>query len=538
MKTAAKHLTMKNFSLLSLFGALTAMAATPLWSAAPQEDEAADAAPTEVDTDADKYVAVIGGDIHTGTGAVLRGATMLVRNGKIRRIGHDIYIPEAAKVVHAHGYSIYPGMVALSASSRITDGTLSADVDDVESGIAAAEMGDGADADVTVEDWVEDWDQDFETTQAFDEAALRASDSYDPFSSFMVLTLAAGITSVESSNLPLKLRRDKLDDVVMGDGGAVNFNWGSPDARRSTAEDFKKAAAYLREYRAWEAAGDKEAKEPSRRGINSGAIKVLRGEGRAKFSADVAHDLLGIARLAQTYGFRPIIDGCREGWIVADELGRAGVSAIVQPRERRPKPDELMVGPAGSSIENAAILHKSGVQVAVKAMNGNVDLSGIAGRDLLALSIDAGFAVRGGLSEAAALQAVTIVPARILGVDHLVGSLEVGKDADFVITDGDLLHYETHVQLAFVLGEVAYEKNEELYYAHIRPRPKILITDGLKPAETAKDGDEATPPVEEPAPGDDPAPEDTPKPEDEPKPGDDPKPEDEPKPEVPPAQAA
>lgn len=464
------------------------------------EDEAKK---TEVDTKDDKYLAVVGADIYTGTGEVLRGATMLVRNGQIRRLGHDIYIPEQAKVVHAHGYRIYPGMVALSASSRIIEGSLSAEPNDTDG--AADATGDPLDN----PDWIGALGDEFDPFQEEGGAATRTGvhDSYDPFGQFLVLTLAAGITTIEQGDTPIRLRRDELDDVVLAEGVLVGFNWGSPDARRGTTEDFTKAAAYLREYRAWEAKGDKSVKEPSRRGINSGAVKVLRGDARAKFSADSANDLLGIARLAQRFGFRPVINGCREGWVVADELGRAGVTAIVQPRERRAK-DELMVAPAGSSIENAAILHRCGVQVAVKPMNGNVDLSGIAGRDILALAIDAGFAVRGGLSDAAALQAVTIVPARILGVDHRIGTLEVGKDADFVITDGDLLHYETHVQLAFVLGELVYDKNEELYYAHIRPRPKIRITDGpdageedaSKPAEGAE-----APPAEEKPKGDGPA---------------------------------
>jgi len=539
---------------LITFLTAASLAALPLMPFARAQDEApeGEAAPTEVDTEKDTYVAVVGADIYTGTGEVLRGATMLVRSGKIRRIGYDVFIPENARVVHAAGYRVYPGMVALSASTRITDGTLSADpwsaVEDAVHGRAVTDKV----ADELVEDWVEEWEGDFETAQAFDEAALRSSDSYDPFSSYLVLTLAAGITSVESSNLPIKLRRDKIEDVVMGDGGLVAFNWGGADARRTVRADFEKAAAYLREFRAWEAAGDKSVKEPSRRGVNSGALRVLKGEARPKFSADGANDLLGIARLAQTFGFRPVIDGCREGWIVADELGRAGVTAIVQPRERRAK-DEMMVGPAGSSIENAAILHKAGVQVAVKAMNGNVDLSGIAGRDILALALDAGFAVRGGMSDAAALQSVTLVPARILGVDHRIGSLEIGKDADFLITDGDLLHYETHVQLAFVLGEVAYDKNAELYYAHIRPQPPIKITEGIPPAEETKaaedgesdetkgaekagddsEGKDPEPKPDEPAPKPD---EPTPKPEEpEPKPDEPtPKPEEpEPKPDEP-----
>src|SRR5262249_41972357 len=96
-----------------------------------------------------------------------------------------------------------------------------------------------------------------------------------------------------------------------------------------------------------------------------------------------------------------------------------------------------------------------------------IDFIGTAGRDLLALPVEAGFAVRGGLSQEAALDAMTIVPARMLGIDHRVGSLEKGKDCDAIVTDGDILHYQTFVQYKLV-----YDKEKELYCAHIRPRRK------------------------------------------------------------------
>ena len=216
---------------------------------------------------------------------------------------------------------------------------------------------------------------------------------------------------------------------------------------------------------------DKELKEPSKKGVDSSILEVLRGTKLAKFNANDRNDLLGIARFAQKYKFRPVIEGCREGWTVAEELGRAGAYAIVTPRTRRPK-DERLVKDAGTSIENAAILHRSGVQVAIIPANTGIDLGGITGRDLLHFPVEAGFAIRGGLPEAAALEGITTVPARILGVDHRVGTLEVGKDMDAIVTDGDVLHYETFVQWAVVDGKEVYDKQDELLFHHIRPRPE------------------------------------------------------------------
>jgi cytosine/adenosine deaminase-related metal-dependent hydrolase len=86
------------------------------------------------------------------------------------------------------------------------------------------------------------------------------------------------------------------------------------------------------------------------------------------------------------------------------------------------------------------------------------------------LPMEAAFAVRGGLPEAAALEAITIGAARVLGLEGRIGSIEEGKDGDFIVCDGDLLHYNTLVQWTIVNGRVAYDKEKESLFAHIRPR--------------------------------------------------------------------
>ena len=96
-------------------------------------------------------------------------------------------------------------------------------------------------------------------------------------------------------------------------------------------------------------------------------------------------------------------------------------------------------------------------------------MSGLAGRDLLHLPMEAAFAVRGGLPEDAAIRAITLDAARLLGVAERIGSIEVGKDADFVITDGDLLHYMTLAKYTVVNGRIAYDQAKEGLLGHIRP---------------------------------------------------------------------
>lgn len=412
---------------------------SPLTGDDDEEEEADDDDEDEEEEEA--WFAVVGGDVYTGLGGVLRGATVLSKDGVITKVGHNIRIPEEAEVLNVEGLRVYPGLVAIESSGLL-----------------------GASGDF--------------------------ADTVDPFSANMVLALAGGITSTGQSNTALKLRRGEIEDVVMREKYLVTqaYSTRNPAGKRTLDEKYAKASAYLRAYQQWEidAKEDKELKEPSRKGVDGASLSILRGENLARFKADGRGDLLAIARLAQRYGFRPVIDGCREGWTVAAELGRAGAYAIITPRNRRDK-DETLVREGGSSIENAAILYRSGVQVAVVPGAKGIDLGGIAGRDIMHLPIEAGFAIRGGLPEQAAFEAITRIPARILGVEHRVGSLEVGKDCDLIVTDGDVLHYQTFVQFAVVSGKQVYDKQEELYFAHIRPRPEA----DLAPEEHVDAGEEA-----------------------------------------------
>jgi imidazolonepropionase-like amidohydrolase len=458
-----------------------------------------------------KYFAIAGGDVYTGTGSILRGATVLARNGKIAEIGYDVVLPEGTTTLDAAGLRVYPGLIALGATSRVSSGLGTAE----EPGTGADEHGvehdderlepeieillDGllpvplrardprSEPPDEAKEPKEERRDEFQAEEEGEEKKSEIEDTFDPFNSFLVLALATGITTVQQSSAAVKLKRYEIDGVLLSDRRMATIPWdlGNPGGIKATRDKFARAAAYQRELRAWRERKAKDEKEPSRKGVDTTANRVLSGEALAHFRASRREELLGIARFAQEYGFRPVIEGCEEGWTVADELGRAGAYAILTPRHRMPK-DERFVRAGGASIENAAVLFRSGVQIAVRPDSTSIDFIGTAGRDLLHLPVEAGFAVRGGLPDEAALAAMTIVPARVLGIDHRVGSLERGKDCDAIVTDGDILHYQTFVQYAVVDGKLVYEKEKELYFAHIRPRPK-------KPEAPAAIGGEPAP---------------------------------------------
>lgn len=462
------------------FGAIALLAAVAPVNAFWGDDD--------VEKEADRYMAIVGGDIFCGTGEILRGATLLSKNGKIEEIGYELYLPEGTEQVDASGLRVYPGLVALSATTRLALGVFAPGMQMHEFVPKPDHAEVCGDCGKSFEDIVPAaLDPGEAQTEHLAEDGFKTDfdDSFDPFGGYMVMALGNGITTVQQSSAAIKLKRGEIEGVSLSEKTMTSQSWSgsNPSGKASLRDKYRNASEYLAAYRRWEEAvkDDKELKEPSKKNVDGRVLEVLEGKVLARFSANSSSDLLGIARLAQKYHFRPVIQGCVEGWTVAEELGRAGAYAIVTPRVRRDRQENL-THDNGSSIENAAILTRAGVQVAVVPPDTSIDFGGQAGRDLLALPLEAGFAIRGGLSERAALEAITMVPARLLGVDHRIGSLEIGKDCDAIITDGDILHYQTFVQYTVVEGKLVYDKQEELFYSHIRPR---IVPAALDPGEEA-----------------------------------------------------
>lgn len=372
------------------------------------------------------YLAVVGGDVHTVTRGLLPGGTVLIKDGRILKVGTGIRIPEGARILDASGMQVYPGLVAVDARGFLGSGK-------------------------------------------------RPEDGFDPFGRNVALGLAGGLTTVQQRNAVGKLTRGTLEghlvatDVWVG----LSYSTTSPASRRRLRASLDRCREYLRQRRAWELARarqDDSVPEPSDKGLDKKHLELLQGRRIARFTANSMKDLLAVCDLLEEYPMKAVVFGAREGWLVAERLGRAGAWAVLTPRAKA-WPDERLSRPSGWSIENARILHEHGVPFAILPTQLGISTGGIAGRDLLTLPMEAAFAIRGGLPEDAALRSLTLDAARILGLEDRIGSLEPGKDGDLIVCDGDLFDYRTFVQWAVVNGRVVYDKEAMPYFAHIRPRP-------------------------------------------------------------------
>lgn len=379
----------------------------------------------EKEDEPDRWLAIEGGTVHTVTGGVMHGATVLCKNGKIFSLGRGVRVPEEAERVDAAGLHVYPGLVAAGTSGLIRGGK------------------DGGDTDV--------------------------------FDLEMAVALAGGITTVESGGSAYKLTFGHTDEILLKKDLFVSLNYDTqqPAGRHELRQKVEKVRQYLRDLEAYEREkkDDEDAEEPDKdflKGEYEEILKLLRGETKWRVSAQRASALVGLADFARQYNLPVVVDGALEGWTVAPHMSRANFEAVITPRVQVPRNPELN-RKNGSSIENARILYDHGIPLAITPRITTVTLWGVAGQDLLHLNMEAAFAVRGGLPSDAALRAITIDAAKILGVDHRVGSIEVGKDADFVIADGDLLHYMTLSRYTIVNGRIAYDKMKDTLFDHIRP---------------------------------------------------------------------
>ncbi len=378
----------------------------------------------------DRFLAVVNGQIHTVTGPVLERATLLSRNGKITAIGPNVTLPQDCEVIDARGMRVYPGLVAVGAGGL--------------------------------------------------HGGSPVDESTDVFNDNMRIAVAVGITSALAGNDAAKLTFGSIDDILIRRNLYFNLSYdaGRPLEKAKLRADLEKVRNYLRELDAHEIAKqrDKDAKAPDKewlKGPYEQYMKLLQGQLTAVVQANSVGELRDVVALARQFNFELVIRGALEGWTLAEELGRADASAIITPRATEPgqlaRLRELSLRPRGATIENAAILNRHGVTVAVIPGINQIQTWGVAGRDLTHLNMEAAFAVRGGMSTNEAVRTITIDAARVLGIDDRVGSLEIGKDADFIVCDGDVLHYMTMVHYTVVNGRTVYDKKASTLFAHIRP---------------------------------------------------------------------
>lgn len=222
-----------------------------------------------------------------------------------------------------------------------------------------------------------------------------------------------------------------------------------PGTRGKSAQLVRSAFIRAQEYRAKvQAAGGDASKLPPRDLDMETLAEVLDGKRVVHHHTHRADDIMTVLRLQKEFGFRLVLQHVSEGWKVADQIAAAGVPCSV-----------IVIDAPGGKLEardlrfeTGATLAAAGVKVAFHTDDWITD-----SRLLLR---SAALAVRGGMARAEALRAVTLSGAEMLDLQDRVGSLAAGKDADFVILDGDPLSVYTRVRQTWVEGRKVFDLDD------------------------------------------------------------------------------
>jgi len=357
---------------------------------------------------------------------------ILVEDGKIKAIGENLEIPEDTEIVDAEGLQVYPGFVEAHGHIGL-DGY----------GIGYEGM-------------------DYNEMNDIISPQMRGIDGVKPMDPAFPMAAAAGVTCVcvgpGSANVlggtftAIKTVGKRVDDMVVRDGVAMKCAFGEnpkrvyrdkkDSSRMTTAALLRETLFKAKEYmEKKEAAGDDLSKKPSFDIKLEALIPVLKKEIPLKAHAHAAEDIFTALRIAREFDLKITLEHVTEGHLIAEELAEENVPLAVGPTLTSASKFELR----NKSWTTPGLLAAAGCQVSI------ITDSPVIPQEYLPLC--AGLAVRAGMEPFAALQAITINPAKHVGIADRVGSLETGKDADIVITDGCPFEVSTKVEYVFIDGK-------------------------------------------------------------------------------------
>lgn len=359
-------------------------------------------------------------------------ADIMVEDGKIKEIGLDLKVPEGTEILDVAGLQVYPGFVEAHCHTGL----------------------DGHGAGQIQMDYNEK--NDIVTPQ------LRAIDAINPMDEGMRTAAIAGVTTVctgpGSTNVlggtfaAVKTWGKRIDNMIVKEAIGMKCAFGEnpktyhskfTTSRMTTAFYLRQALAKAKEYMALkEAAGDDITKRPPLDMKMEALIPVIKKEIPLKAHAHAADDFFTALRIAKEFDVNITLEHVTEGHLVVDELAKENVPLAIGPTLTSGSKYELR----NLSWDTPRVLAEAGCQVSI------ITDAQVIPQEFL--PVCAGLAVEGGMDPFMALQAITINPAKHCLIEDRVGSLEVGKDADIVITDGSPLTVPTKIHYVLINGEI------------------------------------------------------------------------------------
>lgn len=290
---------------------------------------------------------------------------------------------------------------------------------------------------------------------------LRIIDGVNPFDKQIVNVREGGITTMMASpgrrnviggqTAVMKLAGKTADRMAVLEPAGIKFSLGEGPkntyGKKNRLPSTRMGSAYVIRKALLDAQHHLQKKEKKRDLNNDALVKLLTGELKAYIECYRADDIMTALRLTDEFKLKTVLVGCTEGYRVADEISRRNIPVILSTYGLGPRRMETQ----DLRLDTAAVLHRAGVTVVLKS-------EGVLGMGhFRELPLLAALSVKHGFPEEAALRAITITAAEVLGVSDRIGSLEAGKDADLVIFDGDPFDYKTRITQVFINGELVFE---------------------------------------------------------------------------------
>lgn len=384
-----------------------------------------------------KY-AITGADIYTVTNGVIEGGVILINGNEIEHVGQNVRIDDSYERINASGKRIYPGMIDSGTRLGLRE------ISQVPVTIDDAELGDF-------------------------NPQVEAAAAINPSSVPIPVTRVNGVTTVIShptsgvvsgKSTLIDLYGYNVDSMAVRKNAALQVEWPSStpggwwddrseeEVREEYLEEldelndfWEEAKAYHRMWTSWEE-NEPDGDQPDKNYTLESMREVVSGELPVMISVDHADDILEALEWIEDRGEEKpfILSSVAEGWRVADEIAEADIPVLVGPALRTASRgyDNYQ-----RPYQNAGKLHDAGVEIAVRT--GETE-------NVRNLPYNAGYFATYGLGKEEALEAVTINPARIFGVDDQIGSLEEGKRANLFIADGDPFETLTQIEQVFIDG--------------------------------------------------------------------------------------
>jgi imidazolonepropionase-like amidohydrolase len=398
-----------------------------------------------------------GAKIHTLAGPPIENGTVVIRDGKIAAVGRNVSVPSGAQVISGHGLEVYPGLFDSVSRLGLTEiGQVSATVDTTELG---------------------DYNP-----------QLVAATAVHPASEHIPVARANGITHAISApqggvisgrGSAIHLNGWTIEEMLIEPSVAMVLNWpslqtGSFDfstfsvQRRPFNEvkrEYEQKVEALRDWlvraRHYAQAMEKGTAEKFERDLKLEAlVPVVQGRLPVLVMANSERDIKNAVSFCKEEKLKMILAGGAEAWKVKDLLKENKIPVILRPTQSLPFSED---DPYDKPYSNAGELHAAGVKIAFATFNSS---------DSRTLPYEAANAVPYGLPWEEALKAITINPAQMLGLDDRLGTIEVGKVANLVVTNGDPLEITTEFRYVFINGQpVSTNNRHRQLYEKYRARP-------------------------------------------------------------------